>query len=31
MSGFVWVGLAGWLFVPWGYWIDHHREARPPR
>lgn len=21
-------GLAGWLFVPWGYWIDRHRTAR---
>ena len=20
------VGLAGWLFVPWGYWIDRHRR-----
>ncbi len=20
-----WVGLAMWLFVPWGYWIDRHR------
>jgi len=20
-------GLAGWLFVAWGYWIDHHRAA----
>jgi hypothetical protein len=19
-------GLAGWLFVVWGYWIDRHRE-----
>jgi hypothetical protein len=19
-------GLAGWLFVAWGYWIDRHRE-----
>jgi membrane-bound metal-dependent hydrolase YbcI (DUF457 family) len=19
------VGLGGWLFVPWGYWIDRHR------
>lgn len=17
--------LSGWLFVPWGYWIDRHR------
>lgn len=21
-----WVGLAGWLFVAWGYWIERHRE-----
>ena len=21
-----WVGLAMWLLVPWGYWIDRHRE-----
>ena len=20
------LGLAGWLFVPWAYWIDRHRE-----
>jgi len=20
-------GLAGWLFVPWGYWIDRHRRV----
>ena len=25
---FAWVGLAAWLFVPWGYWIDRHRELR---
>jgi uncharacterized membrane protein YhaH (DUF805 family) len=23
-----WVGLAQWLFVPWGAWIDRHREVR---
>lgn len=23
-----WAGLAQWLFVPWGYWIDRHRENR---
>lgn len=23
------VGLAAWLFVPWGYWIDRHRRPRP--
>lgn len=22
-------GLALWLFVPWAYWIDRHREPRP--
>ena len=22
------VGLAQWLFVPWGYWIDRHRTMR---
>jgi membrane-bound metal-dependent hydrolase YbcI (DUF457 family) len=22
-------GLAAWLFVPWGYWIDRHRRPRP--
>jgi len=24
----VWTGIAGWLFVGWGYWIDRHREMR---
>ena len=23
-----WGGLALWLFVPWGYWIDRHRASR---
>ena len=23
-----WAGLAAWLFVPWGYWIDRHRRVR---
>jgi membrane-bound metal-dependent hydrolase YbcI (DUF457 family) len=23
-----WVGLAAWLFVPWGWWIDRHRTIR---
>ena len=23
-----WFGLGAWLFVPWGYWIDRHREVR---
>jgi hypothetical protein len=22
-------GLLFWLIVPWGYWIDRHRESRP--
>lgn len=25
---FAYVGLAAWLFVIWGYWIDRHRVAR---
>ncbi len=28
VEDFAWVGLAAWLFVPWGYWIDRHRELR---
>ena len=24
-----WVGVAMWLLVPWGYWIDRHREPVP--
>ncbi len=24
-------GLGGWLFVPWGYWIDRHRQVRVER
>lgn len=23
-----WGGLLMWIFVPWGYWIDRHREFR---
>ena len=23
-----WAGLAMWLFVPWGWWIDRHRAPR---
>ncbi|RJP72931.1 MAG: hypothetical protein C4524_15455 [Candidatus Zixiibacteriota bacterium] len=23
-----WLGLALWLTIPWGYWIDRHREPR---
>lgn len=26
VEALAWTGLAGWLFVPWGYWIDRHRE-----
>jgi len=22
-------GMIGWFFVPWAFWIDHNREARP--
>jgi hypothetical protein len=22
-----WLGLATWLFVPWGWWIDRHRVS----
>jgi membrane-bound metal-dependent hydrolase YbcI (DUF457 family) len=22
-------GLAAWIFVPWAWWIDRHREVRP--
>lgn len=22
-----WAGLAQWLFLPWGWWIERHREA----
>jgi len=25
------VGLLGWLFVAWAYWIDRHRTVRGPR
>jgi hypothetical protein len=21
-------GLIGWLFIPWGYWVDRHRRTR---
>jgi hypothetical protein len=23
-----WMALAMWLFIPWGYWIDRHRQNR---
>jgi LexA-binding, inner membrane-associated putative hydrolase len=23
-----WGGLTMWIFIPWGYWIDRHREVR---
>jgi hypothetical protein len=26
-----WSGLALWLFVPWGYWIDRHRVVEASR
>lgn len=28
-SSVAWVALAAWLFVPWAWWIDRHRTARP--
>jgi LexA-binding, inner membrane-associated putative hydrolase len=28
IDSFAWVGLAAWMFVPWGYWIDRHRTVR---
>jgi hypothetical protein len=27
-NAIAWAGLALWLFVPWGAWIDRHRRAR---
>jgi membrane-bound metal-dependent hydrolase YbcI (DUF457 family) len=27
LEALAWTGLAGWLFVPWGYWIDRHRQV----
>jgi hypothetical protein len=24
-----WIGLAMWVLVPWGWWIDRHRELAP--
>ena len=23
-----WMAIAQWLFVPWAWWIDKHRQAR---
>jgi hypothetical protein len=23
-----WTGIAGWLFVAWGYWIERHRTTK---
>jgi membrane-bound metal-dependent hydrolase YbcI (DUF457 family) len=28
-SAIAWVALAAWLFVPWGAWIDRHRQPTP--
>lgn len=25
-----WVGMAAWIFVPWAWWVDRHRQARAP-
>lgn len=27
-SAIAWVALAAWLFVPWGAWVDRHRQPR---
>jgi len=27
-NAIAWAGLAAWLFVPWGAWIDRHRQPR---
>jgi hypothetical protein len=27
-NAIAWAALAAWLFVPWGAWIDHHRQPR---
>jgi membrane-bound metal-dependent hydrolase YbcI (DUF457 family) len=27
VQALAWTGLTGWIFVPWGYWIDRHREV----
>ncbi len=29
-AAFAWGGLAQWLFVGWGYWIDRHRVTAAP-
>jgi len=26
-----WIGLAMWVFVPWGWWIDRHRVLAKDR
>jgi hypothetical protein len=30
VEAIAWTGLAAWLFVPWGYWIDRHRARLTP-
>jgi hypothetical protein len=30
VQALAWTGLAGWLFVAWGYWMDRHREVTGP-
>lgn len=27
-TAIAWVAMAAWLFVPWGAWIDRHRQPR---
>ncbi|HYK00832.1 MAG TPA: hypothetical protein VE974_03690 [Thermoanaerobaculia bacterium] len=29
-TAIAWAALAAWLFVPWGAWIDRHRQPRTP-
>jgi hypothetical protein len=28
VEAIAWTGLAAWVFVPWGWWIDRHRSVR---
>ena len=30
VGAIAWVGQTQWLLVAWGYWVDRHREGRPP-
>jgi hypothetical protein len=31
MKSLAWGGLSMWLTVPWGWWVDQHREPRSPQ